>query len=123
MGNWRLGEYVIHEYKDGELRWGTWMDEDPPGLSFFTGKTFEACDTLVMSSWKVRMAAQEKNWEEVEKVKESLPKWDRTTYWVKLADIGMSGLMDCKSLQPASEEEEERIMPLLGFRRYYSVLP
>lgn len=123
MGNWRLGDYVIHEFKDGELRWGTWMDEDPPGLSFFTGWARVDQDTLVMSSWKVRTAAKEKNWEEVKETFESLPQWDRTTYWVKLADIGMSGLMDCQTLEPAPDEIAECIMPKLGFTRSKVELP
>ena len=116
MGNWRLGEYVITEFEDGELWWATWLEYLDHSLSRMSGKAFEDHDTLLMTPWKVEIP-EERNWEEVEKRLESLPKWDRTTYWVKLADIGMSGLMDCKTLETAPDEVAERIMPKLGFTK------
>jgi len=116
MGNWTLGEYMIHELKDGELWWFTWLEYSDRSLSRMSGKAFEGHDTLLMTPWKVE-SPEERHWEEVEKELQALPKWSRTTYWVKLADIGMSGLMDCKTLREVPEKEATPIMLALGFKK------
>jgi len=80
------------------------------------GSALEAHDTLLMSPYKTQ-EEEERPWEEVEKELQALPKWSRTSYFVKMVDIGGTRLMDCKTLQPASEEDQERIMKQLGFFR------
>lgn len=116
MRNWRLGEYLIHELKDGGLWWATWVKFSGCSLSRMGGKAFECHDTLIMSPYKTQ-EEEERPWEEVEKELQALPKWSRTSYFVKMVDIGGTRLMDCKTLQPASEEDQESIMHQLGFFR------
>lgn len=119
---WRLGGYVIEEGEGGELRWGTYVDEGECGWSVFSGYAMVKLDTLIISSWKVA-SSLEQSWEETERWYESLPEWDKTNYFVKMVDMGGISLMDCKTLQRASEEEQERIMLKLGFYRSKVGLP
>ena len=114
--NWKLGSYVIQEGADGQFCWGTYMDEGKYGLSRFIGHCWMELDTLVMSSWKVHEGA-EGTWDEANQWVKSLPPWDKTTYCVKLADFGLSGLIDCKTLKEVPDKEATPIMLALGFTK------
>ena len=119
--NWKLAGYEIQQGEDGKYYWGTYLkegtDNDDKPWSCFTGRTWLEEDTLIMSPWKVANHAPDElqTEEEIDKHFESLPLWDRTQYYVKLADIGMSGLMVCSTNEPASDSVADFIMPKLGF--------
>lgn len=122
---WKLGGYVICEEDEG-LLWLTYTHEKPhpgdkpfePFIGLFTGWAYIELDTLIMSPWKVHQESEDFHiWEEVKEAFESLPQWDRTTYCVKVADIGMSGLMDCKTMKELPDDESTPIMLALGFTK------
>lgn len=124
--SWKLGGYEVE--RDGEgLGWVMYMlwpdgpdEESPMSMSVFWGRAWIEHDTLLMTSWKVHDYAPEdlQTDEEVDKYMASLPVWDKTTYCVKLADIGMSGLIDCKTLREVPEKEATPIMLALGFTKF-----
>jgi hypothetical protein len=116
---WRLREYLIGGKGDSDrLHWGMWAyvhSEDI--LDWFTGHAWIVGEVLLLSSWKCCGGAEEKNLDEVEKVLNSLPNWDRTPYYLKMADIGNSGIRDCKTDELVSDEIQNRLMPQLGFHK------
>jgi hypothetical protein len=102
----------------GELAWEQEVDfQERGGLSTFTGRAWVVGEVLLMSSWKVLGESRFRDMAEAVEAANALPVWDRTPYFLKLADIGHSGLLDCKTFQPVSEEIRERLMPALGFKR------
>lgn len=118
---WNLHRNVI-QASGGALCWGRYvfgMDpSDENSIDIAIGKVFREGDTLILSPWKVM--DEEKNLKTAEEVKEyleSLPKWDRTKYYVEIYDIGMSGLMLCDTGEEAPEEVQNEIMPKLGFTK------
>ena len=122
---WKLGAYVIWEDDEGFL-WRTYAHEKlypgdklfEPFIGLFTGFACIELDTLIMSPWKVHQESEDFHiWEEVERHLNSLPVWDKTKYYVKIADIGMSNLMDCKTMEEVPEEEADPIMLALGFTK------
>ena len=121
---WQLvGCYEIQE-GDGDYSWGMYVEEgkrgkDPKPMSVFMGRAWIQEDTLIMTSWKVADYAPDElqTPEAVPEHLKSLPKWDKTKYFVKLADFGMSGLMVCKTGGEAPAEVADVIMPLLGFEK------
>ena len=129
--SWKLGGYEVEW--DGEgLGWVMYMlwpdgpdEESPMSMSVFWGRAWIEHDTLLMTSWKVHDDAPEdlQTDEEVDKYMASLPVWDKTKYFIKLADIGMSGLIDCQTMKPVPEEIADKIMPKLGFTRSKVELP
>jgi len=70
-----------------------------------------------MSPWKARVKSEWETLDEFRKWRDSLPVWDKTRYFVKMVDIGGPRLLDCQTLESASKEEQECIMPKLGFYR------
>ena len=115
--HYKLGQFVIIYYHS-EIDWEYCLEEDDGLLSVFAGRAWiEDCAVLLMSTWKICDKAEWKTLDEYSKWRDSLPVWDKTPYFVKMVDMGGTRLMDCKTLQPASKEEEERIMPKLGFTR------
>ena len=115
--HYKLGQFVIIYYH-GEIDWEYCLEEDDGLLSVFAGRAWiEDCDVLLMSAWKICDKAEWKTLDEYSKWRDSLPVWDKTPYFVKMVDMGGTRLMDCRTLQPSSKEEQERIMPKLGFSR------
>jgi len=112
--HYKLGQFVIIYYH-GEIDWEYCLEEDDGPLSVFAGWALVRGDVLLMSPWKICDKAEWQTLDEFRKWRDSLPMWDKTTYFVKMVDMGGTKLMDCKTLLPASEEEQERIMPKLGF--------
>jgi len=121
--SYKLGDYVV-ECDCGDLGWLMyfwWPDEpdeeSPMGMTVFWGRALIEHDTLIMTSWKIHDNAPKdlQTEEAVDNYIASLPVWDKTKYFIKLADFGMSGLIDCQTMQPASVEIADEIMPKLGF--------
>ena len=115
--HYKLGQFVIIYYH-GEIDWEYCLEEGNGLLSVIAGRAWiEDCDVLRMSAWKIRDKAVWKTLGEYSKWRDSLPVWDKTDYFFKMDDRGETTLMDCKTLQPSSKEEQERIMLKLGFSR------
>jgi len=124
--SWNLHGYEIQEGHGGYL-WRTYVWQEPregghpfkPFMECFMGRTWIEEDTLIMSPWKVGDDAPEQlqSHEAVSKHLASLPAWDKTKYYVKICDIGMSGLMDCRTNEPTPDEIADVIMPKLGFKK------
>lgn len=113
---WRLREFVVGQAEDGSWHWMYWVDPGD-GLSRIYGRARleEEQNVLVMSPWKVRDSSCYKNLDEVEKYLETLPQWDKTTYYVEVTSFGSVYLRVCKTGEAAPDEVVERIMRKLGF--------
>ena len=125
---WNLHGYVLEgDGSSGWLNFVWWGDcEGRDGMEVFWGRTWIEHDTIIMGPWKVGdnpRDGEPQTPKELDSYMKSLPRWDKTRYYVKLADIGMSGLMDCQTGEPAPDEVAERIMPKLGFYRSKVELP
>ncbi len=121
---YKLGHLVIINYL-GEIDW-EYCKEEPSGeLSQIAGDAcIEDCDVLLMSAWKVGIRSGWKSLDEYREWRDSLPLWDKTTYFLKMVDtfprlpsISHTGLTNCQTLEPAPVEVAECIMPKLGFTR------
>ena len=117
---WNLYGYVLEG--DGSSGWRSfvWGGKKRNGMEVFWGHTWLEHDTLVMGPWKVGdkpRNGEPQTPEELISYLNSLPRWDKTKYYVKMADIGMSGLMDCQTGLPAPAEIADEIMPKLGFTK------
>ena len=121
---YKLGHLVIINYL-GEIDW-EYCKEEPSGeLSQIAGDAcIEYCDVLLMSAWKVGIRSGWKSLDEYREWRDSLPLWDKTTYFLKMVDtfprlpsISHTGLTNCQTLEPAPVEVAECIMPKLGFTR------
>jgi len=118
---WNLQGYVLEG--DGSSGWRNfvWWDcEGREDMEVFWGHTWIEHDTIIMGPWKVGdypRDGEPQTEEELDSYMKPLPRWDKTRYYVKMVDIGMSGLMDCQTGEPAPDEVAERIMPKLGFTR------
>ena len=51
-----------------------------------------------------------RTFEEVERHLASLPKWNKTKYYVKLADLQLYALLDCETGEPVYSERNPEIM-------------
>lgn len=117
---YQLGGYVIQEEEDQSLYWGSWLEDYPEAgkQSRYQGKAwlFNDCDTLLLSCWKV-MGLEEESKEAIQRYLESLPIWNKTKYFIKMADFGHSPLLDCQTLEPVPDDVADAIMPKLGFKK------
>ena len=96
-----LHGFMIVESEKG-LRWiqhvGDWNNTGE--MVYIAGAAYIHRDFDVLLLGKCRsMSVDEemKTFDEVETYLDSLPKWDKTKYYVKLADIELSSLIDCET--------------------------
>jgi hypothetical protein len=69
-----------------------------------------------MSPWKCDQESDLTTDEELKECMSALPVWDKSKYYIKMGDIGDSGLMDCKTGEPVTDEKIlNEIMPKLGY--------
>lgn len=83
-------------------------------MLYLTGKAYIYYDVLLLgrSRW-IRVDEEMKTFEEVETYLDSLPKWDKTKYYVKLSDIELSSLIDCGSGEVVYSERNPDILSIL----------
>jgi len=122
---WRLGEFVIEQYEDGMFGWCQYgkFYPDKEEVDILWGKAFieEDCNVLLLTPWKVHDTSDQfKTLDEVSQFLNTLPQWDKTIYFLKRGDIGHTGLVVCNTLDPASNEVHDKIMPKLGFVKAHS---
>lgn len=112
---WRLGPHLILEESDGQLCWVTWADFPTDGWTMWTGRAWieERYDLLVLKHLFVEQRSEEKSQEEVDKVLDACPPWDKTSYFVKAEDVnygvGIEDVRDCKTLEYAPKEVMQKI--------------
>jgi hypothetical protein len=102
-------------------RW--WMQhvgdvEDTGEMMYITGKAYiqSVYDVLLLGRWKsLHVDKKRKTFDEVEAYLSSLKKWDKTKYYVKLADLGLYSLLECKTGEVVFSEHNEDIMKSLRF--------
>lgn len=118
---YKLGGYVVEE-DNGGVCWSTFVEWDggnesgKPMVEQFSGPALTTRDTLILYPWKVRDDPKMTT-DEWDKWFESLPAWDKTKYWVKVADIGMSGLVNCETGEDVPDDIATPIMLSLGFHK------
>lgn len=108
--HYKLGHFVIIYYH-GEIDWEYCLEEPGVELSQVGGEAWvKNCDLLVMSPWKARVKSEWESLDEYNKWRDSLPIWDKTPYFIKMADIGNSGFRDCRTGELVPDEVAESIM-------------
>jgi hypothetical protein len=71
-------------------------------------------DVLLLGKSKSLLADKGlRNFDEVEEYLSTLPKWGKTAYYVKLADLGLFSLLDCKTGDTVYSEKNPEILQSL----------
>ena len=73
-------------------------------------------DVLLLGRWRsIEADREKKTFDDVEKYLESLTKWDKTKYYVKLSDIQLDSLIECKTGAVVFSEKNPEILKSLQF--------
>lgn len=108
---YKLGDYRITE--EGErIWWSSWASlYENQTLSVFHGKGFlkGEVNLLILGPWKVHDDSGVNDYKEVEQYLDGLPKWGKTSYYMKFADIGNSPVMLCATNKPAPDEIQKSL--------------
>jgi hypothetical protein len=89
---------------------------DTGEMMYLTGRAYihEKYDVLLLGKSKtLETDTRLHTFEEVEKYMESLPKWEKTEYYVKLSDLRLDSLIVCKTGEPVYSEINEAIFQSL----------
>ncbi len=124
---WKLDGYKIWENEEGELIWGAHVEDLLPDgsarIGLFTGWAVIKDDVLIMSPWKVSIKADEDDWEEVRTHMDSLPKWSRTTLFVKCPDSGENGLRFCCNSEFWPQNMADDVLLHTGLNKAKRMIP
>ncbi|KPJ83368.1 MAG: hypothetical protein AMS17_17640 [Spirochaetes bacterium DG_61] len=109
--------FIIFESVKG-LGWiqhvGDWYDRGE--MIYIAGNAFifKEYDVLLLGRSRVmKVDKKMKTFEDVERYLDSLPKWDKTKYYVKLADIELDSLIECKTGKVVYSEKNPEILKSL----------
>jgi hypothetical protein len=109
--------FIIVESEKG-LGWiqhiGDWFERKE--MMYITGNAFilKEYDVLLLGRSRVMKVDKEmKNFDDVERYLESLPKWNKTKYYVKLADIELDSLIECETGKVIYSEKNPEILKSL----------
>ena len=86
---------------------------DTGEMMYLTGRAYihEKYDVLLLGKSKtLETDALLHTFDDVENYLESLPKWEKTEYYVKLADLGLHSLLECKTGEPVYSEINQAIL-------------
>jgi hypothetical protein len=105
---------------DNELWWMQHVGDvkDTGEMMYITGKAYiqSVYDVLLLGRWKsMHVDKKRETFDEVEAYLSSLTKWDKTKYYVKLADLGLFSLLECKTGEVVFSEHNQDIMKSLRF--------
>ncbi len=92
--------------------------KDSGEMMYITGKAYiqSVYDVLLLGRWKsMHVDKKRKTFDEVEAYLSSLPKWNKTKYYVKLADLGLYSLLECETGEVVFSEHNQDIMRSLRF--------
>jgi len=87
-------------------------------MMYILGSAYILKDYDLLLLGRCRLMEVEKEMEtidDVEKYLESLPKWDKTKYYVKLADMELFSLIECKTGEVVYSEKNPDILRNLRF--------
>jgi len=114
-----LHGFIIVE-NEGNLGWiqhvGDWNNTGE--MMFISGSAYihNAYDVLLLGRWRsLEVEKEKKTFDDVEKYIESLTKWDKTKYYVKLSDIELDSLIECKTGAVVFSEKNPEILKSLQF--------
>jgi hypothetical protein len=82
-------------------------------MMYLTGRAYihMKYDVLLLGKSKtLEVDKKFKTFDEVEEHLASLPKWDKTKYYVKLADLGLYSLLECKTGKAVYSEINQEIL-------------
>ena len=95
---------------------GDWNDTGE--MMYISGSAYihKDYDVLLLGRWRSIEADKErKTFNDVEKYLDSLTKWDKTKYYVKLSDIELDSLIECKTGKVVFSEKNPEILKSLQF--------
>lgn len=80
-------------------------------MMYLSGKAYIYSDVLLLGrSRTIRVDSVMKTFDDVEAYLDSLPKWNRTKYYVKLSDIELSALIECESGEVVYSDRNPEIL-------------
>ncbi|MGQ9615562.1 MAG: hypothetical protein ACUVWJ_04080 [Spirochaetota bacterium] len=80
-------------------------------MMYLSGKAYIYSDVLLLGrSRAIRVDSVMKTFDDVESYLDSLPKWNRTKYYVKLSDIALSALIECESGEVVYSDRNSEIL-------------
>ena len=82
-------------------------------MMYLTGRAYihEKYSVLLLGKSKtLETDAALHTFDDVEDYLESLPKWEKTKYYVKLADLRLHSLLECKTGEPVYSEINQTIL-------------
>ena len=89
---------------------------DTGEMMYLTGRAYihETYDVLLLGKSKtLEKDSLHHSFDEVETYMESLPKWKKTKYYVKLADLKLHSLLECKNGESVYSEINQAILQSL----------
>jgi hypothetical protein len=109
--------FIIIESEKG-LHWiqhvGDWHETGQMMYVMGIAYILKDYDVLLIGRTKVMKADRARNtFEEVEKYLASMPKWIKTRYYIKIADIELSSLIECKTGKVVYSKINEEILQKL----------
>ena len=122
---YNLYGFIIVEHEN-ELRWiqhvGDFLDTGE--MMFLEGRAYihQKYDVILLGkSRSLNVDKEMTSFDEVEKYLESLPKWNKTRYYVKIADLRLFSLLDCETGESVYSEENPEILRsfIAGEEPYY----
>lgn len=85
-------------------------------MMYLTGRAYihEKHDVLLLGKSKtLETDRQHRSFDEVESYMESLPRWEKTRYYVKLADLKLDSLLECKTGEQVYSDFNQAILQSL----------
>jgi len=80
-------------------------------MMYLRGRAYIYSDVLLLGrSRTISVDSVMKTFDDVEAYLDSLPKWDRTRYYVKLSDIALSALIECESGEVVYSDRNSEIL-------------
>ena len=89
---------------------------DTGEMMYLTGRAYihEVHDVLLLGKSKTLESDNvHLSFDDVETYMESLPKWEKTKYYVKLADLKLDSLLECKTGESVYSEINQSILESL----------
>ena len=114
-----LHGFIIVE-SEGYLGWiqhvGDWNNTGE--MMFISGSAYiyKDYDVLLLGKWRsIEVDKGKKSFNDVEKYLGSLMEWDKTKYYVKLSDIELDSIIECKTGEVVFSEKNLEILKSLQF--------
>ena len=87
-------------------------------MMFISGSAYihKDYDVLLLGKWRsIEVDKEKKTFNDVEKYLQSLMEWDKTKYYIKLSDIELDSLTECKKAEVVFSEKNLEILKSLQF--------